>query len=150
MKQIQQHRRQIYAMTKHSNQSGQILILVFVALGVLLFTVLFVVGGSITFFNNAQYNYQAEQAMATAEGGIDKALASLNATWGSYTGEDETLLGDGSYSVILEDKTSGIKVLTVTGYIPSKSNPKVKRTLSIQVAGVSSVYTLVKGTYQVK
>ena len=133
-----------------TNQKGQILPLVFIALGVVLFTVLFVVGGSQTYFQNAEYNYQAEQATTLAEGGIDKALASLNATWGSYSGETETSLGDGSYSVTVDNKDAGIKILTVTGYIPSKLNSKVSRTISIQVLGVASTYSLVKGTYQIK
>ncbi len=135
---------------KRLNQKGQTLLLVFVALGVVLFTVLFIISGSQTYFQNAQYNYQAEAATALAEAGIDKALASLNATWGSYTGESETAFGEGSYSVTIENKAPGIKALTVTGYIPSKSKPKVKRTISIQAVGVASTYSLVRGTYQVK
>lgn len=126
------------------------LIIVFVALGVALFTVLSVVSGSQTYFQNAQYNYNAEQSFALAEAGVDKALASLNATWGSYNGEIETSLGEGSYSVTIENLSPTTKLLTVTGYIPSRTNPKVKRTISIQVLGVASEYSLIRGTYQVK
>lgn len=132
------------------NQDGQILLLAFVTLGVMLFTVLFVTSLSLTFFQNAQYKYQSEQATAIAEAGIDKALASLNANWGSYNGESETYLGDGSYSVTISGTHPRIKTLTVTGYIPNRTNPKVKRTISIQVSGLASTFTLVPGTYQVK
>ena len=147
MKLIQQHPRQTYVMIK---QKGSMLIIVFLALGVVLFTVLFVVSGSQTYFQNAQYNYNAEQATAIAEAGIDKALASLNATWGSYSGELETPLGDGSFSVLITNKDATTRILTVTGYIPNKTNPKVKRTILVQVAGTASDYSLIKGTYQVK
>lgn len=132
------------------NQKGQILPLVLIALGVVLFTVLFVVSGSQTYFQNAQYSYQVEQATAIAEAGIDKALASLNATWGSYSGEVETLIGDGSYSVTITEKVANTKILTVTGYIPNKTNHKVAKTISIEVSGSASTYSLVKGTYQIK
>lgn len=135
---------------KINNEKGNMLLFGFVALGIVLFTVLFIVSGAQTFFQNAQYNYNAEQATAIAEAGIDKALASLNATWGSYSGEIETPFGDGSYSVIIENKDANTKILIVTGYIPNKTNPKVKRTISIQVSGSASTYSLVKGTYQVK
>lgn len=137
-------------MTKTLNQKGQILLLAFVTLGVVLFTVLYVASGSLTFFQNAQYKYEAEQATALAEAGIDKALASLNATWGMYNGETETMFGEGSYSVVVSGSQPRIKTLTVTGYIPNRTNPKVKRTISIQASGLASVFTLVPGTYQVK
>ncbi len=114
-------------------KNGQILILVFVALGVVLFTVLFIIGGAQVYFQNAQYSLQAEKATAIAEAGVDKALNSLNKTGGSYNGEVETLLGDGSYSVTITNQSGANKVLEVTGYIPGKANPKVKRTIKIQV-----------------
>ncbi len=133
-----------------TNEKGQILLLVFVALGVLLFTVLFVTSGSQTLFQNAQYSYNAEQATALAEAGIDKGLASLNATWGSYNGESQTALGEGSYSVEIINKDSNIKVITATGYIPGKSNPKVRRTISVNALSAGSTFTLVKGTYVIR
>ncbi len=135
---------------KKIDEHGQILLLVFVALGVLLFTVLFVTSGSQTFFQNAQYSYNAEQATALAEAGIDKGLASLNATWGSYNGELETVLGDGTYSVAIASKDSNTKILTATGYVPDKTNPKVKKTVSVQISGSGSTYSLVKGTYVIR
>lgn len=132
------------------NQKGQILPLVFIVLGVVLFIVLFVTSSSQTYFQNAQYSYQSEQIMAITEAGIDKAIASLNATWGDYTGESETILGDGSYSVTVANKDINTKIVTATGFIPSKENPKLKRVISVEVSGAGSTYSLVKGTYQVK
>lgn len=126
------------------------LILVFLALGVVFFTTLFVVSSSRTYFQNAQYNYNAEQALFLAEAGVDKAMASLNATWGSYSGESETFLGEGSYSVTITNKDATTKIITATGYIPSKTNLKVSRTISVQALGVGSDYSLIRGTYLIK
>lgn len=126
-------------------ESGQILILVFIALGVVLFTVLFVISGAQLYFQNASYSANVEKATSLAEAGVDKALASLNKTGGSYNGESETVFGDGVYSVAITDQGAGIKVLKATGYIPNKLAPKVKRTVSIQASkgiGLSFIYGL--------
>lgn len=129
-------------------ESGQILILVFVALGVVLFTTLFIIGGAQVYFQNTQYSTSAEKATALAEAGVDKALNSLNKTGGSYNGEAETSFGDGSYSVSVTNKDAANKLLQVTGYIPSKANPKTKRTVSVAASkgvGVAFIYGLQVG-----
>ncbi len=118
-------------MTK---QSGQILVIVFVAVGVVLFTVLSVIAGAQIYYQSATYSQNSEKATALAEAGIDKAVASLNKTGGSYNGEAETSLGDGSYSVTVANKDAATKVLTVTGYIPGKQSPKSKKTVTIQAS----------------
>ncbi|MBI4038615.1 hypothetical protein HY384_01510 [Candidatus Daviesbacteria bacterium] len=124
-------------------QKGQILVLVFVTMGVVLFTVLSVIAGAQIYFSNAAYNLNLEKATHLAEAGVDKAFASLNKTGGSYNGEPETVLGDGSYSVTVTNKDVATKILQVTGYLPSKTNPKVKRMVIVQASkgiGISFVY----------
>ncbi len=113
------------------NQSGQMLILVFIALGVVLFTVLFVISGAQVYFQNASYSTNGEKALGLAEAGVDKALASLNKTAGSYNGETETVFGDGSYSVNITSTNAATKVIQATGYIPSKANARAKRTVKV-------------------
>lgn len=134
-------------MTKF-NQSGQILILVFIALGVVLFTVLFIIGGAQIYFQNASYAADAEKATALAEAGVDKALASLNKTGGSYNGEAETSFGDGSYSVEITTKDAATKLIKATGFVPNKQNPKAKRIITISASrgvGVAFVYGIQVG-----
>ncbi len=124
-------------------QSGQILIIVFVALGVVLFTVLSVVAGAQIYFSNSSYTYEAEQATALAEAGVDKAITALNKTGGTYNGEGETTLGDGTYSVTITTKDAGTKVIEASGYVPSKAKSKSKRIIKTTVSkgvGVSFVY----------
>lgn len=113
------------------NQSGQILVLVFAALGIVLFTVLSIIAGAQIFFSNSSYSLMAEEAIALAEAGVDKAMASLNKTGGSYTGEEETSLGNGSYSVKITSSDAATKVIESTGFVPDKQNAKVKRTIKI-------------------
>lgn len=135
-------------MIKQLNQSGQLLILVFITLGVILFTVLFVIGGSQIYYGNSQYSYNVQSAVMIAEAGADKALASLNQTGGGYNGETETVLGDGSYSVTITTKDAATKIIKATAYIPSKSNAKVNRTVSVTASkgvGVSFIYGIQVG-----
>lgn len=121
-------------------ESGQILIIVFVALGVVLFSVLFIIAGAQIYFGNAQHAYEAEKAVFLAEAGIDKAVNSLNKN-PNYAGETETNLGDGSYSVTLTTKDAASKIIEATGYIPGKTNPKVKRTIKIESSkGVGAAF----------
>lgn len=114
-----------------SEESGQILIVVFIALGVILFTVLSVTTGAQIYFSNSSYTVMSEKAFALAEAGIDKAINSLNKTGGSYNGESETTLGDGTYSVTITSKDAATKVIEATGYLPNKASAKVKRTIKV-------------------
>lgn len=123
------------------NQSGQILVVVFIALGVVLFTVLFIVAGAQLYFQNTSYSVNTEKAIALAEAGIDKTITSLNKTGGSYSGESETTVGDGSYAVVVTSKDVATKVIEATGYIPNKSKPKVRRIIKITASrGVGAAF----------
>lgn len=114
-------------------EKGQILVVVFIALGVVLFTVLFIIAGAQIYFQNASYSKDSEKATALAEAGIDKAINSLNMTGGAYAGEAETVLGEGSYLVTVVSKDAATKAVEATGYIPSKEKARVKRTIKISV-----------------
>ena len=115
-------------------QKGQILVVVFITLGVVLFTVLSVVAGAQIYFQNTIYTIDSEKAMALAEAGVDKAFNSLNETGGSYIGESETKLEDGSYSVTITTKDISTKIIESTGYIPNKEISKVKKTVKIETS----------------
>ncbi len=141
------HRRQIYEMIK-KKESGQILVIVFVALGVVLFTVLSIIAGAQIYYQNSSYSVDAEAATALAEAGIDKAITSLNKTGGSYSGESETGLGGGSYSVTVTAKDAATKVIETTGYVSSKVKARAKRTIKITASrgvGVAFVYGIQVG-----
>lgn len=118
-------------MIKIKKQAGQILVITSIALGVVLFTVLSVIAGAQIYYSNSTYSLNAEKATALAEAGVDKAVAALNKTGGSYLGEAETGLGDGSYFVTITSTDAATKVIEATGYIPDKSSAKAKKTIKI-------------------
>ncbi len=128
-------------MIKIKRQRGNILVLALFITGLILTTVLIVIGGAQLYFENAKYSINSEKATALAEGGIDKALVALNATGGSYTGENETEFADGSFSIVVTNKSSTTKVIESTGYIPKKTNPKVKKTIKVEAAnGIGTAF----------
>ncbi|TSC65481.1 MAG: Uncharacterized protein CEO21_403, partial [Microgenomates group bacterium Gr01-1014_80] len=125
------------------NQKGQAFIFGIVAIGVVMVSTLLTIAGAQLFYQNSGYSLEAEKATALAEAGLDKAVASLNASGGSYTGEAETNFGDGSYSVDITTKDAATKIINATGFLPTKTNPRVKRTVQIEASkgtGVSFKY----------
>ncbi len=82
----------------------------------------------------------AEQANSLAEAGIDKALWQLNKTAGSYVGENNTQLGSiGSFTVTIANKSSNLKTLTATGYVPNSASPISKKVIKLDVDIDSSI-----------
>lgn len=129
-------------------ESGQVLVLAIIVVGLVLVNSLAIIGGALLFFQNTNYSVQSTQAVDLAEAGIDKAIASLNSSGGIYNGEVETALGNGTYSVTVTNKDALTKIIQSTGYIPNKTNPKVRRTVQVQVsngAGISFIYGLLAG-----
>jgi hypothetical protein len=145
-----QPRRPILEMIKKAlqNTNGQILLLVVIVVAVVLFSVVLTISGSQLYYNSSTYSLNIEKATALAEAGLDKAVASLNKTAGSYNGESETKLGAGSYSVTITNQDASTKLIEATGYIPDKATAKIKKTLRIQASkgvGVSFVYGMLVG-----
>lgn len=130
-----------------NNQSGQVLVLAIIVAGLVLINILAIISGSQLFFQNTNYANLSAEATNLAEAGIDKALASLNTTGGSYTGE-ETNLGAGTYSVTITNPNAGTKIIEAVGYIPSKANPKSKKTIIVSASkgeGMSFNYAIQVG-----
>lgn len=130
---------------------GQILIvgIIFMAVILVLSAALFArVTNYIRFNSN---DITREQATNLAEAGLEKALWQLNQTAGAYSGESDTALGTtGTFEVAVANKTSSLKTLTVTGYVPNKANPRSKRTIKIDAAidtnQISFVYAVLTGS----
>jgi Tfp pilus assembly protein PilX len=109
---------------------GQILIvgIIFMAVILILSATLFSRVANYIHFNSNDIT--REQATNLAEAGLEKALWQLNQTAGSYTGEANTALGTtGTFTVQITPKSSNVKTVTVTGYVPNSTNPRAKRTI---------------------
>lgn len=140
--------RKLFKVESKKNQAGQVLVLAIVVVGLVLINTLIIIGGSQIFFQNAHYSLTSDQALNLAEAGVDKAITSLNKTGGNYVGETETMIGPGSFSVVVTSPNPNTKIIESTGYIPSKTNPKAKRTIKINASkgiGVSFNYGLQVG-----
>lgn len=89
------------------------------------------------------------QAQALAEAGIDKAIYELNQDAG-YSGESDTSLGNGVFSVSVTSADSNTKHITVTGSVPDSARPTatrvVRATASINTSVVSFRYGVQIGT----
>jgi hypothetical protein len=119
--------------TVHKDQNGQMLMIAVVVIGFVLVNTLLIISGAMIFSQSTNYRVKSSQALNLAEAGVDKALASLNATGGNYSGEQETFIGEGSYSVSVLSE-GNIKTITATGYIPSRDNPDARRTITVMAA----------------
>lgn len=132
----------------NQEQSGQILVMSLIILTLLIINTVVIIGGSLSYNQSSKYSLQDVQAVNIAEAGLDKAIASLNKTAGNYNGESETSLGSGSYSVTISTIDASTKQIVSTGYIPNKTNPKVKRSVQVRIskgAGISFVYGMLIG-----
>lgn len=116
-----------------SNQTGAIFALTLIALTAILVITVVLISSSFTFKQSSRYSLNNLEAVSLAEAGIDKAIASLNKN-PQYSGESETLLGNGSYSVFVTTIGPGVKEISSTGYIPNKINPKSRSKASVQIS----------------
>lgn len=131
-----------------NNEKGQLYILALIVLALIVINTLTLISGALLFNQNARNSTVSLQATSLAEAGIDKAVATLNATGGNFNGEPETVLSTGSYEVKVTNLDTSTKIISATGYVPSKEDPKVKRTIEIQVTkgdGVSFGYGILAG-----
>lgn len=130
------------------NQKGAAFALALIVLTVVLVVAVVLATNSFTYKQNSRYSLDNLEATNLAEAGIDKAVATLNATGGNYNGETSTDLGDGEFSVVITNVDQNTKIVESTGYIPNKENPKSKKTVAITVAkgaGMSFNYGIQAG-----
>lgn len=115
-----------------------------------------VVTATVGFFNYyasavqaGRFALAAAQARSLAEAGIDKAVYELNQN-PSYSGESNTALGNGIFSVSVASIDSHTKRVTVTGSVPNSTRPtatkEVRANVSIDTEVVSFSFGVQSGT----
>lgn len=124
--------------TAHRPSRGTIFLLALI-IGAVILTV------STGFFNyfgavihSERSSLAGSQALAIAEAGIDKAVYELNQS-SSYSGESNTALGNGAFSVSVASINGNTKRLTVTGVVPNTASPAATKTIQVTVSINSSV-----------
>jgi hypothetical protein len=81
--------------------------------------------------------YNRLAALSYAEGGVNKALWSINKT-GTYTTTLDTSLSGGEFEATVTDCGANCKQIQSIGYVPTKAKPIAKRTVRIKINGVNS------------
>jgi hypothetical protein len=133
----------------HPCTRGQVLVLAVILMGVFVSFVVGFAGLLTTTARVARAQAAGMQALRIAEGGVDAAVAALNAD-PSYAGESGTEVGEGTYTATISTIDSTTKKVTVTAYVPDSSHPTatktVSATLGVNAAAVSFRYGVQAGT----
>lgn len=114
-------------------QNGQMLIIAIIFLAVVLILSASLFGRVASFLRFGSNNTLREQATNLAEAGVERTLWQLNQTAGVCSDcQDERNIGStGTFKVTITNKTSSLKTITATGYIPNSTSPKAKRTIKV-------------------
>lgn len=80
------------------NQEGQIILIGLVFFAILILFSAAILGYITTYIKSEHQNIAKDEALRLAEAGIDKAAYELNQS-SAYTGESNTALGDGTFTV---------------------------------------------------
>lgn len=87
---------------------------------------------------SARHDIESTQALAIAEGALDKAAYQLNQN-PAYSGEVNTSLGNGVFTITVSSIDSGTKLLAATGYVPNSTNPKATKTIKVKIGTNNNV-----------
>ena len=93
--------------------------------------------GFFNYFGSAvqseRFSLASAQALALAEAGVDKAVYELNQN-GSYTGETNTILGNGMFSVSIVSIDNNTKRVAATGFVPNSTRPTATKVVQTNVS----------------
>lgn len=117
---------------------GYVLILALVFLGIFFTAATAYMNFITSAARSARYDVENAQALMLAEAGADEAVYQLNHTE-NYTGETNTALGSGVFTVIVSSVNTNTERLTVTGYVPNAANPAAIKTITVLVGLNTSV-----------
>lgn len=129
-------------------QRGQIILLALVLAGIF-FLVSTALISFVTSYGRFERAIVAEaQALAIAEGALEVAAYQLNQS-PSYSGQADTPLGNGTFTITVSNIDSTTKRVTVTGFVPNSLNPEatkiVKANVGLSDANISFHYGIQAG-----
>lgn len=128
---------------RKEKQAGQVVIIPIVIMVVMLAISGALIGGAVAGIKVEKHDVDLEQAFQLAEAGVDKAIDQLNSDQ-NYSGESDTALGHGVFTVSIASVDSNTRRITSTGYVPDSENPvaqkTVKATAYIDLTNISFQY----------
>ncbi len=131
-----------------ASQQGYVLLLALVFLGIFSTIAVAYLSSVTSSTRSARYSIASAQALSLAEAGIDQATYQLNQN-ASYTGETNTALGAGTFTVTVSSTGASTKQIAATGYVPNSTSPIATKTIrtgvSINTAVVSFRYGVQAG-----
>lgn len=113
-------------------RQGYVLLLALIFLGIFFTTGSAYLNAVTSSARSVRSSVSSAQALSLAEAGIDAAVYQLNQN-GNYSGEANTALGAGVYTVVVSNIDTNTKRLTVTGYVPHAASPVATKTVSVLV-----------------
>jgi hypothetical protein len=131
--------RTMFTTRRRTAHRGQLLILAIVFFAILFALSAAFVSSAVTYTKFGRHEVARAQALALAEAGIDKAVYELNQNSG-YTGESNTPLGAGTFTVSVAAIDSGAKSVTSTGSVSGSASRTVKVKLGVNAATVTFRY----------
>ncbi|HQT82955.1 MAG TPA: choice-of-anchor R domain-containing protein, partial [Candidatus Paceibacterota bacterium] len=117
-------------------RQGYILVLTLVFLGIFFTAAAAYLSFVTTAARSIRTSVADAQALALAEAGMDEAAYQLNQN-PSYSGESNTPLGGGVFTVTVSSIDSNTKLITATGYLPNSTSPTAEKTVKAE-AGINS------------
>lgn len=124
-------------MTILNTKNGQVMIIAIVFLAVILILSSSLFARVANYVGFGSRTILQEQAIQLAEAGIDYAVWYLNESAGTNPDPNPTApiaVGTtGEFIIQITDKSPSLKTITSTGYIPNSTNPRVKKTIKIDV-----------------
>ncbi len=114
------------------SEGGYVLLLALVFLGIFFMTATAYLSSVTSSARSARFDIANAQALAIAEAGMDEAAYQLNQN-PSYSGETNTILGNGIFTITVSTIDSNTKHITATGYVPSSSSPLATKTIKATI-----------------
>jgi hypothetical protein len=124
---------------------GVIILLALVFFAVFLTVATALVSYAVQYSVGERHAVAATQALLLAEAAIDQASYQLN-TNPSYTGETNTSLGAGTYTIAVTSIDGATKQITATAYVPNSTAPTAWKRIRTKVVKDSSWVTFYYGT----
>lgn len=131
----------------HYTQRGQILLLAVVFFGIFFTITATLAGAVVVFVESERYTIAKSQALSLAEAGIDKAIYELNQN-PSYTGETNTALGDGTFTIAIATIDTNTRLITAVASVPNKittTQKTVKAKVGLDSEVISFYYGIQAG-----